>query len=253
MSHLRVLICRVEDESEQMTELASVDLPAVLAQWASAPLDRLEAHVATAGQRLLGRLCELQWDEVDAQAVARYCAGTPAGSVWGDGYAVLTVASRFGTLHLRRQICAHQDGRPHVMPGNDVLPEHQGIVITLGLQEMACLLPQEVPFATAARLLGWQTGEPGLLSASTLRTLVRDHGGRIRRIEQTEALLLLYQQQRGKRLRGVPVDTPRRRAGWPKELSAAVEAALELSARKRWDEAAVRERIWHRCQASGPA
>jgi len=227
MSHLRVLICRVEDESEQMTELASVDLPTVLAHWAAAPLDRLEAHVATAGQRLLGRLCELQWDEVDAQAVARYCAGTPVGSVWGDGYAVLTVASRFGTLHLRRQICAHRDGRPHCMPGNDALPTHQGIVITRGLQEIACLLPQEVPFATAARLLGWQTGEPGLLSASTLRTLVRDHGGRIRRIEQTEALLLLYQQQRGKRLRGVPVDTPRRRAGWPKELSAAVEAALE--------------------------
>ncbi len=35
MSHLRVLICRVEDETEQMTELASVDLPPVLGQWAS--------------------------------------------------------------------------------------------------------------------------------------------------------------------------------------------------------------------------
>jgi len=156
-----------------------------------APLDRLEAHVATAGQRLLGRLCELQWDEVDAQAVARYCAGTSPGSVWGDGDAVLTAASRFDTLHLRRQICAHRDGRPHSMPGNDVLPDHQGIVITRGLQEMACLLPQDVPFATAARLLGWQTGEAGLLSTSTLRTLVRDHGGRIWRIEQTEALVLL--------------------------------------------------------------
>jgi len=172
MSHLRVLICRGEDETEQMTELASVDLPTVPGQWADAPLDRLEAHVATAGQRLLGRLCDLQWDEVDAQAVARYCAGTSPGSVWGDGSAVLTVASRFGTLHLRRQICAHQDGRPHVMPGNDILPTHQGILITRGLQERACLLPQEVPFATAARLLGWQTGEPGLLSASCAGRLV---------------------------------------------------------------------------------
>jgi len=39
MSHLRVLICRVEDETEQMTELASGDLPAVRASEAAAPLD----------------------------------------------------------------------------------------------------------------------------------------------------------------------------------------------------------------------
>ena len=31
----------------------------------------------------------------------------------------------------------------------------------------------------AAHLLGWQTGEPTLLSASTLRTLVRDRGRRL--------------------------------------------------------------------------
>ena len=33
MSHLRVLICRVEDETEQMTALASVDLPPMPGQW----------------------------------------------------------------------------------------------------------------------------------------------------------------------------------------------------------------------------
>ena len=138
----------------------------------------------------------------------------------------LTVASRFGTLHLRRQVCAHTDGRPHVMPGNALLPAHQGIVITRGLQEQACLLPQDVPFVTAARLLGWRTGEPDILSASTLRTLVRDHGGRIRRLEQTEAIVLLSQHARGRRLVGVPVEQPRRRPGWPEELGAAVAAAL---------------------------
>jgi len=116
MSRLRVLICRVDaDDDEQMTELARVDLPAVPGQWGDA-LDRLEAQVVTAGQRLLGRLCELQWEEVDAQAVARYCVDAPPGSVWGDGSAVLTAASRFGTLQLRRQICAHQDGRPLCWP-----------------------------------------------------------------------------------------------------------------------------------------
>ena len=72
MSHVRVLICRVEDDNEQMTERASVDLPPVCARWSGAPLDTLEAQVATAGQRLLARLCKLQWDAVDAEAVARY-------------------------------------------------------------------------------------------------------------------------------------------------------------------------------------
>jgi len=226
MSHLRVLICRVEDEDDQMTELASVDLPAVRARRSAAPLDTLETHVATVGQRLLAALCAVQWDEVDTQAVAEYCATQEPDSVWADGYETLQVASRFGTLQLRRQICAHQDGRPHVMPGNALLPAHQGIVITRGLQEMACLLPQEMPFTTAARLLGWQTGEPGVLSATTLRTVVRDHGGRIRSLEQTEAVVVLSQHRRGRRLRGVPRERTRRRPGWPKELSAAVEEAL---------------------------
>jgi hypothetical protein len=226
MSHLRVLICRVEDENDQMTELTSVDLPAVLARRSAAPLDTLEAQVATVGQQLLGHLCALQWEEVDAQAAAEYCAGQEQGSVWADGYEKLSVASRFGTLHLRRQVIGHRDGRPHVMPGNDLLPPHHGLLITRGLQEMACLLPQEVPFATAARLLGWQTGEPDVLSATTVRMLVRDHGGRIRRLEQTEAVVLLYHKRRGRPLRGVPRERPRRRPSWPEHLTAAVEAAL---------------------------
>jgi hypothetical protein len=179
-----------------------------------------------AGQRLLASLCELAWNEVDAAAVARYCRRATRGSVWGDGYAMLTVASRFGTLHLRRRVIAHRDGRPHVMPSNVLLPDHQGLVITRGLQEIACLLPQDVPFASAARLLGWYTGEPGLLSASTLRTLVRDHGDQIRRREQIETVCAVHHRGQRRHLVGVPVEQPRRRPGWPEELSAAVEAAL---------------------------
>jgi len=153
MSHLRVQICRVEDAEDQMTELASMDIPHVLTcGWAN-PLDTLEAQAAKVGPRLLGRLCELQWEVVDAEAVARYSAGSAPGSVRADGYETLLAASRFGTLHLRRQVRAHHDGRPHTMPGNALLPTHHGLLITRGLQELACLLPQEVPFATAA--LSW--------------------------------------------------------------------------------------------------
>ncbi len=88
------------------------------------------------------------------------------------------------------------------------------------------LLPVYSAFVTAARLLGWRTGEPDILCASTLRTLVRDHGGRIRRLEQTEVIVLLSPHTTGRRLVGVPVEQPRRRAGWPEELGAAVAAAL---------------------------
>ncbi len=110
MSHVRLLICRVDEGDNQVTELARVNLPPVLADAGAAPLDTLEAQVATVGQCLLGRLCELQWDAIDAQAVARYRAGQAPGSVVADGSDTLFVASRFGTLQLRRQVCAHHDG-----------------------------------------------------------------------------------------------------------------------------------------------
>ncbi len=42
----------------------------------------------------------------------------------------------------------------HVIPGNAALPPHNGIIITRGLQEWACLLPQDLPFVSVARLLG---------------------------------------------------------------------------------------------------
>jgi hypothetical protein len=47
--------------------------------------------------------------------------------------------------------------------GNAVLPPHHGIIITRGLQEWACLLPQELPFTSVARLLGRQTHEARIL------------------------------------------------------------------------------------------
>jgi hypothetical protein len=68
----------------------------------------LEAQVAQAGQRLLARLCELRWEDLDERAVARYTAQQPAGSVVADAYPPLQMASRFGTLRLRRQVCAHR-------------------------------------------------------------------------------------------------------------------------------------------------
>jgi len=70
MSHIRVLICRVEDQSpDQMTELADVDLPEidVSALQPETTLDDLEASTQKAGAAILQRLLQTQWEEVDAE------------------------------------------------------------------------------------------------------------------------------------------------------------------------------------------
>jgi hypothetical protein len=113
------------------------------------------------------------------------------------------------------------------LPGNAVLPAHNGIIITRGLQEWACLFPQELPFAAVARLLGWQTHEDAVLSDTTIRSLVRTHGQIIRRAEQVEvAALATRSDLAALDLTLVPHEQPRRRAGWPSTLNAAVDTAL---------------------------
>ena len=144
-----------------------------------------------------------------------------------DGHEPVTVASRFGTLSLSRQLCSHPPTQTHVIPGNAVLPPHNGIIITRGLQEWACLLPQELPFVSVARRLGWQTQDDDVLSDTTIRTLVRTHGQLIRQAEQAEvAMLATRDDLAALELNLVPHERPRRRAGWPAELNAAVDAAL---------------------------
>jgi hypothetical protein len=143
------------------------------------------------------------------------------------------VASRFGTFDLNRQVCFHPDTQTHLMPGNAVLPAHNGIIITRSLHEWACLLPQELPFAAVARLLGWQTQEPDILGETTLRSLVRTHGHVIRQAEQAESeRLLAHDDLTSLQLDLVPHDQPRRRSGWPAELNGAVDAALAVEQRR---------------------
>ncbi len=124
-------------------------------------------------------------------------------------------------------MCYHQDTQTHIMPANAVLPAHNGIIITRGLQEWACLLPQDLPFGSVARLLGWQTHAQDILSDTTIRSLVRTHGRLIRQVEQAEVTALAMRDDVATLdLALVPHARPRRRAGWPAELNAAVDAAL---------------------------
>ena len=114
-----------------------------------------------------------------------------------------------------------------MIPSNAVLPAHNGIIITRGLQQWACLLSQELPFGSVARVLGWQTQEAAILSDTTIRSIVRTHGQVIRQAELAEVTELATRDDLASlELRLVPHQQPRRRAGWPNELNAAVDAAL---------------------------
>jgi hypothetical protein len=229
MSRIRILVCRIDDAfPDRMTELAAVDLPqidpATLA--AEAALGTLEATTLEVGHIVLRAAFQAQWAALDAQLVAAYCRRFTPDELRRDGHKPITVASRLGTLQLPRQVLRHAATGVHVMPGDAALPAHNGMVITRGLQEWACLLAQDLPFATAARLLGWQAREERILSPTALRTLVRRHGALVRTAER-EAVEALGQgtgSPAGARL--VPHATPRRRAGWPAALTLAVEAAL---------------------------
>ena len=75
MSHIRVLICRVDDPtSDHMTELAGFDLPAadVTTLQPETTLDALETTTHTVGNEILRRVLQAQWELLDAQLTDQY-------------------------------------------------------------------------------------------------------------------------------------------------------------------------------------
>jgi hypothetical protein len=76
MSHLRVLICRVDDEErpDQMTELHSFDLPDVDPEQLEpeTALDEMETGVLNIGQEVMRHLLKSQWEDVDKLLVEQY-------------------------------------------------------------------------------------------------------------------------------------------------------------------------------------
>ena len=75
MSHIRVLVCRVDDpDSDQMTELAAFDLPAsdVTALQPDTALDELEMTTQETGNAILRRTLQAQWDIIDAELTEQY-------------------------------------------------------------------------------------------------------------------------------------------------------------------------------------
>ena len=75
MSHIRILICRVDDPaSNQMTELAAFDLPAtdVTTLQPETALDDLETITYTTGNAILRRILQTQSETIDATLVAQH-------------------------------------------------------------------------------------------------------------------------------------------------------------------------------------
>lgn len=80
MSHIRVLICRVDDPaSDQMTELAAFDLPAtdVSALQSETALDELETTTQQAGNAILRRTLQAQWELIDAELTEQHRRSFP--------------------------------------------------------------------------------------------------------------------------------------------------------------------------------
>ncbi len=75
MSHIRVLICRVDDSaSDQMTELAAFDLPTtdVSTLQPETAVDNLETTTHATGNAILRRTLQAQWDLIDAELTEQH-------------------------------------------------------------------------------------------------------------------------------------------------------------------------------------
>ena len=230
MSQLILMVAKIDDldNPEILTEvwrraLPVVNLPEVMP---THYLNGLESTVTEVGWEAMRHLLVEQWRLTDNRLVERF-RGQQAGVTLGDGHDLLKVASRLGVVYLPRQVCYLPGAERHTLPGNAGLPEHEGQVTTRGLQEWVCVLPQDLPFGTAARLLGWATHDPETLSETQMRRWVCRHGQLIRQAEQAEVETLEQcPSLAGLKAQLCPADEPRRPAAWVAELNQAVETAL---------------------------
>lgn len=231
MVHLRVTISLIDEDFPDAAEveLSRTELPKFKIKKASAreTLEAIEEQTLNTGHEVMRQMLISQWEIADQEQVITYCEEYEAGRVQIDGFATQRVASRLGILELRRQVCFNLETASHLMPGNELLPEHNGTIITRGLQECACLFSQDLPFATVERLLGWQTHQAKVICGSEVQVLVRRHGEAIRAAEAQEVEGLEGRDDLNQfKAKLLDAKAARHHAAWPIELTAAVEQAL---------------------------
>jgi hypothetical protein len=231
MSQLVAMIVCIDDvnKPEEISELWRQPLPQMSLDNLKAAhyLDGLEEQVTEVGWALMRQLIVEQWRLTDQALVRAYQEQQRGTWVTADGYDELQVVGRFGVIQLPRQVCYNAEADCHVLPGNTALLPHNGQVTTRGLQEGVCLLPQDVPFATAQRLLGWMTRELEVISTTQVRRWVQHHGQLIRQAEQAEVQALLKHERLSDwQAHLAPLQPPRCPAAWELTLNEAVEQAL---------------------------
>ena len=75
MSHIRVLICRVDEQHpDEMTEVARFEVPEVDVQALNpeTALDDLEASTRDIGYAVLRRLLQARWEAIDEELAEAY-------------------------------------------------------------------------------------------------------------------------------------------------------------------------------------
>jgi hypothetical protein len=83
-------------------------------------------------------------------------------SVRSKGFVKRQITSLFGPIRWRRRVgrCPHGCETPQVAPFDEALGVQPHQRTSGELQALGCALAVFVPFATAARLLGWYSGDP---------------------------------------------------------------------------------------------
>jgi len=149
-------------------------------------------------------------------------------SVRYEGYEPIKIISRLGIISPERQVCKCMKCNEHFIPLNEYLPAHNGVIVTCGVKEWCCLLPQELPFESVSRLLGWMSKEEKLLSKNTLRNIVQEEGELIREAEKKEVEGINSLKELSEvKPRLVSLGSPRRKSSWPEELNSAIDKLLE--------------------------
>ena len=209
-------------------------------------LDQLEQETVRMGMDLLRRILTWRVEALDAEmAQAREHEGADC-KVTFDGKKPLTIATVVGRIQPRRQVCHCQHCGRDFMPLNRLLPAHQHLVITRGLEEWVCWFALAASYEWVHQGLVRMTQDDGVLSPREVQEIILRHGQGIREREKAQAEAILSQDE-------APVgeavlvlnEPPRRGPAWSERIVRAVEEALNTQA---WDRPpkGVTEADWER-------
>lgn len=231
MRRLEIIVRQTDEAGKPLPEIASLELTfQVLAPAELRPgegLDQLEQEVVAIGMEVLRQVLTWRVESVDAELAQARRHRTEACCVTFDGKKALTMATVMGRIRPRRQVCHCKSCGEDFMPLNRLLPEHHHLVITRGLEELACLFALMAPYEWVHRWLVHLSRDERVLSPREVQEIILRHGRRIRTEEEAQAEAILAQEEppSGEAIL-VPGAPPRREPAWPEAVAQAVEEAL---------------------------